>query len=360
MKTQLSSLDIYYLLKEMNIDNSKVQQIYEIGKKDIIIQLHKTGTGKVMLRITPAFFYQTENKPEVEPPKGFVMGLRKHLKNSILKSIKQINFERIIELEFQTKDSKLHLYIELFGKGNIILTSKDMNIINLAEQQRWKDRTIKPGIPYTYPKNKHNLLKLTKQELKNIIGKENIGKTIAKLGIGKTFSNEVLTSADIEKTKIKLSEKEITALNNSLKDIKSREIKPIITDDDILPFSTINKGIEAESFNSAFDKVFAKEHKKTITNASESKYEKQLKKITNIIENQEKQVNKMAKSAEESQKIGESIYSNYQLIDEILNQIKTAREKLSWKEIKEKLKGHKIIKEINEKESIISIEIKNK
>jgi len=35
-----------------------------------------------------------------------------------------------------------------------------------------------------------------------------------------------------------------------------------------------------------------------------------------------------------------------------------AREKYSWKEIKEKLKGHKVIKEINEKEGIIVVDVK--
>ena len=37
--------------------------------------------------------------------------------------------------------------------------------------------------------------------------------------------------------------------------------------------------------------------------------------------------------------------------------MKKAREKLSWKEIKEKLKGHKMVKEVNEKEGTVTIEL---
>ena len=54
---------------------------------------------------------------------------------------------------------------------------------------------------------------------------------------------------------------------------------------------------------------------------------------------------------------GELIYQNYQLIKEILDELNKASKKYSWKEIKEKLKGHKVIKEVNEKERKVIIEV---
>jgi len=53
----------------------------------------------------------------------------------------------------------------------------------------------------------------------------------------------------------------------------------------------------------------------------------------------------------------EIFYTNYNLIQNIITELKKAREKYSWKEIKEKLKGHKTIKDINEKEGKIILEI---
>jgi len=53
----------------------------------------------------------------------------------------------------------------------------------------------------------------------------------------------------------------------------------------------------------------------------------------------------------------EIFYTNYNLIQNIITELKKARKKYSWKEIKEKLKDHKIIKDINEKEGKITIEI---
>ena len=62
-------------------------------------------------------------------------------------------------------------------------------------------------------------------------------------------------------------------------------------------------------------------------------------------------------SAEEESKKAELIYNNYQLVNEILSEIKKARDKYSWSEIKEKLKGHKIIKEVDAKEKKIVVEL---
>ena len=54
---------------------------------------------------------------------------------------------------------------------------------------------------------------------------------------------------------------------------------------------------------------------------------------------------------------GEIIYNKYNIIKEVLDELDKASKKYSWKEIKEKLKGHKIIKEINEKDRKVVVEV---
>ena len=51
------------------------------------------------------------------------------------------------------------------------------------------------------------------------------------------------------------------------------------------------------------------------------------------------------------------MYEKYQAINTLLNEIKTAREKQSWKEIKENLMKFEFVKEIKEKEGKIILEI---
>ena len=44
-------------------------------------------------------------------------------------------------------------------------------------------------------------------------------------------------------------------------------------------------------------------------------------------------------------------------VSSVLESLKEARKKYSWKDIKEKLKGHAVVKEVNEKENTVSIEL---
>ena len=72
----------------------------------------------------------------------------------------------------------------------------------------------------------------------------------------------------------------------------------------------------------------------------------------------EEMIEGLERSSEENKRKGEFIYENYEQIKNILTEIIKAKEKFSWKDIKEKLKGHKVIKQVNEKEGKITVELK--
>ena len=101
MKTQLSSLEINYLIKELKVlVNGRVDKIFQVDKKEFYIQFHIPSIGKKILRITDKLMYLTEDKPEIETLPGFCAYLRKQLDNSRLKEINQKESERIIEIIF--------------------------------------------------------------------------------------------------------------------------------------------------------------------------------------------------------------------------------------------------------------------
>ncbi|MCK4521577.1 MAG: hypothetical protein KAU20_03310, partial [Nanoarchaeota archaeon] len=88
------------------------------------------------------------------------------------------------------------------------------------------------------------------------------------------------------------------------------------------------------------------------------KYEKQIKKLDIIIENQRKHIVEIEKDIKDESEKAECIYQNYNIISEILYEMNKAKEKLSWDEIKKRLKGHKTIKEINVKDKKVVLELK--
>ena len=52
MAKQLSTLDIHFLLKELkSLENSRVDRIYNSGKEEFYVQLHKSNIGKKILRV---------------------------------------------------------------------------------------------------------------------------------------------------------------------------------------------------------------------------------------------------------------------------------------------------------------------
>lgn len=57
--------------------------------------------------------------------------MRKHLKNKRLESLKQLGMDRIIDLQFGSGEAAYHVILELYDRGNIILTDYQMTILNI-------------------------------------------------------------------------------------------------------------------------------------------------------------------------------------------------------------------------------------
>lgn len=57
--------------------------------------------------------------------------MRKHLKNKRLESLKQLGVDRIVDLQFGTGEAAYHVILELYDRGNIVLTDYQMTILNI-------------------------------------------------------------------------------------------------------------------------------------------------------------------------------------------------------------------------------------
>lgn len=366
MKEEISSLELYYAVKEFqDIIGGRIDKIYQY-KRDFTLTMHVSGKGRKLLKITPNIVYLTNYKEEFpsEPP-GFCKFLRKYLGNTTIKRIEQIGFERIIEITFESKENKFYLIVEIFGNGNVILCDENHKVMSALESHKWKDRIVRGGIEYEYPPEKINLLTVEKEELKQVIDsskKDSIVKTLAvNIGLGGIYAEELCIISKIEKTKSKLSLQDISVLYKILKSLLRKKIKANTVDNEVLPFELEffknRKKIFYASFNEAMDAELSKAIKeKQVSDVNQVK-NKELERINIILQQQQTTIDGLEKSSEENQRKGEFIYEHYEEVKKILDDINKAREKFSWNEIKEKLKGHKVVKQINEKEGKITIEI---
>ncbi len=372
MKTQLASLEIHFLLKELkDLEESKVDKIYNNGKEEIYIQFFKSNVGKKLLRIILGkAIFLTEIKSVDDIPSEFCKLLRKHLEGKFLDSIEQIEPERILKFVFKAKDDVRKIYIEFFSKGNLILCNNEDIIIESLLHYKFKDHSIIPKEQYKHPIMDYNIFKLKKSQLTGLLKTSKKDKVVTclatELGLGGVYSEEVCLLNNIDKNSkpSKIDNKEISKIINSIKKLinnkknsqiiyKNKEAVDAVSVD--LQFYRDFEIKNVSSFNEALDIYFTKELK--IVKKEESAYTKQINELERIIEEQKATIENMKNKEIDLREKGELIYHNYQLIKEILDEINKASKKYSWKEIKEKVKDHKIVKDLDMKDKAVVVDI---
>ncbi len=332
---QISGIDLYYLTQEFQgLISGKVDKVYQIDKKDLLINIHVPKVGKKSLRVmVPSPIYITEKRPKTpENPPGFCMFLRKRLGNARIRNIEQVGLERILKIVFETKETKYNMYIELFSKGNVILTDENNKIIQPLERQIWKDRKVQTKEDYILPASKMNPIEITEKELTDMLAKSRKDKLVTFLAVDLSFGG-------------KYSEELCKDLE---KDVKPKEFKQI---------KELHKRIK--SIFSAKKSSLSKEIDIALEVEEQAKQDVEPKKITKqkeVIKNQEEHIKKLEKDSVIYNQIGESIYNNYSEIEKIIKQLNQAMETMPVKDIKKKLTNKKIL-DINAKQKTILLDL---
>jgi predicted ribosome quality control (RQC) complex YloA/Tae2 family protein len=357
MKTEITSFDLYFLVKELQpLANERLDKVYVLDDRGVLITF---GT-KTMLQAEPGKCWTPMQKP-VTPEKihPFAAQLRKLVGNSRITRIEQVCSERILAIRVTRSEKELILYIEVFGRGNVVLCSGDDVVITaLALNER-----VQRGKPYVLPKSIDSFHLDSKEFAEKLLeSKENISKTLAvQFGLGKQIAEELCIKCGIPASE-PVKKEHADDIFRALRELLTRKISPqiiyegsIVADATPVPFDcyAAKKRENVDSFGGALDRIFAmpaeavKEQKLAPTS-------KQLEKVETMIAMQQKSLAQLeAKSAEEHRK-GEYIYEHYQEIKKLLDEITEAKKKLSWKEVKQKFPQ---ILEMNEATGDIVVEV---
>lgn len=298
----------------------------KIGDKSIVCE------PGVRLHITKYIDKETEID-------GFCQKIRKDLHNARVLSIEQLNNDRLVLFRFD----KGELYLEMFGKGNMILV-KDGNTVVSVKNETWSDREIKPGKEYKTPKSSVLL------ELEKAISDRYIIASLMKLPLGKQYAKELLKIAGVdEKTPgNKLEKKQIQDIKKNMSEMLN-SLTPLVfyDNEDPIDFGLIrfseyaDDGVkEFPTVNEAVDEFYFKQ--KPEQNPESKKLEKRLEKQIEYLE-------EMKEKEKQAKEIGDYIYENFQEIEEIL---KTTKDQ---KQIEEKLKKYNV--KLNRKEKTIEIDV---
>ena len=193
----------------------RIEKVMQPERDEIILQLRSTEGGKRLLinagtgpRI--GFTELTRENPPQAPM--FCMLLRKHLTGARLSDIRQEGFERVVTLEFDTRDEMgfactRRIVAEIMGKySNLIFTDGEGRIISALKTVDFStsaQRQVLPGMRYELPppQDKDNPLEVDFDRFASLYAAESPEKPLDKFilsrfcGISATVAREMAVLA---------------------------------------------------------------------------------------------------------------------------------------------------------------------
>lgn len=172
----------------------RIEKVMQPERDEIVLQLRSTEGGKRLLINAGtgprmSFTELTRENPAQAPM--FCMLLRKHLTGARLADIRQEGFERVVTLEFDTRDEMgfactRRIVAEIMGKySNIIFTDGDGKIISALKTVDFTtsaQRQVLPGMRYELPpaQDKDNPLTVTRERFDELYAAESPDKPLDK------------------------------------------------------------------------------------------------------------------------------------------------------------------------------------
>jgi|GEM_PF-555480 len=393
MKDQLSSLDVHFLVRELQaLVGARLQKAYQgpkERKRDLLFQFHKSaktneaagegrggaaeggaadgdaGSGQMAVNspkllfhvLLPGLAYLTQEKPPVaRVPGQFAVFLRKWVGNARVVSVEQRSFEKILTLVFENKDGRRTLVLELIPPGNALLLNAEGKIMNLLEPQRHGSRLSRGGAQYVPPPPFFDTRNASAEEIAErlfVTEKDAIVKALAAdLGLGGAYAEEVCYRAKIDKLTAKPTKQELAALARVVRELFDESLAPRVVGDEAYPFHlrTKEEGVTYPSFSAAIASLVPEEEPPE-TVAHKVKKDK----AAEVVRQQEAALAGYQKAASENQRKGELLYEHYQEVKALLEEVDAVRAESGWAAVKQEFKGR--LAKIDEEKGEITIEL---
>ncbi len=223
------------ITQELNerVLNGRINKIYQPFETDLLLNIRANRKNHQLYISASANFsrihltnYRYSNPKQ---PPMFCMLIRKHIEGSIIKSIKQVGLDRVIQFELESRDelgdqtTKI-LIVEIMGRhSNIILidaeTEQILDGIKHIPPSLSRFRTVLPGRPYIPPpaQDKVNPLRVDEENFLKKID-FNSGKIDKQLvanfaGLSPLLSREIIYRAGLT-TRESLSTTFLTMMND--------------------------------------------------------------------------------------------------------------------------------------------------
>ncbi|MBS3760234.1 ribosome rescue protein RqcH [Halodesulfurarchaeum sp.] len=354
---------------------------YERGRIELLVQVGETKRVHVT---EPEFVPAAPDRPP-----NFAKMLRNRIAGADLAAVSQHGFDRILEFEFRRGDEDTTVVAELFGEGNLAVLDESGAVVDSLSTVRLQSRTVAPGAQYGFPETRINPLEMSEDQFRAAMADSDtdLVRTLAtQVNFGGTYGEELCTRAGVEKT-MDIAEAEtedFDRLYEEMRDLLDRlregNTEPRLYREDGDPVDVTPVPLEEhshleseafDSFNAALDTYFrslseAEAEPETGSESAGPDFDAEIERRERIIEQQEQAIESFQEEADVEREKAELLYANYELVDEILETVREAREAgHSWTDIYERfeagaekgIEAAEAVTDINEAEGRVRIEI---
>ncbi|GIX85354.1 nuclear export mediator factor NEMF homolog [Caerostris extrusa] len=381
MKTRFSTIDIVAEVNELQkCIGMRVNQIYDVDNKTYLIRLNRYEEKIIILMESGMRIHTTEFEwPKNPSPSGFSMKMRKHIKNKRLERIGQLGSDRIIDLQFGINEAAYHVILELYDRGNIVLTDFEFTILNILRPRALGSEDVKLVVREKYPvdKARSSVEGFKREEVYNALNNakdgENLKKILMPLVVfGPAVLDHVLqkngfakncavnknfnVAADINRLFLCLDEANELMNEISKKpegyvihkiEKNNKDNKEIVTNFEFHPYLFYQhkneKYTHYPSFDKAIDNYFSSMESQKIDLKAFQKEKEALKKLENVKKDHEQRLVKLHDSQSEDIKKAQLIETNLELVDKALLVIRSAiANQISWSDIQDLIKEAQI------------------
>lgn len=352
MKSRLSSLDIYFISHELaaSLSNTcRLQNIYDYNNQKAFVFKFSRADFKLYLLVESGFrlheteAYQQEDARAV--PTGFVAKLRKHLRNRRLTCIKQVGFDRVVELEFQAVDEEgtFYLYLEFYSLGNVILCDHERRVVALLRTVNTDTVSMRVGDIYSTD-NAMSLKVPTIEDVKLLLNSTNSNKALKQLlsALPSYVIQYILETSGNDKDIIATNA--VNLLNWLSNSTQTHSTVLVKNGEQITDFYCLSSSSEhkVDSVNKAADLFFSQRESVEVEN-KEAKIKKEAEtKLKAIEDEQLGRISSIENSIEQLLLDAQTIESNISLVEAACLVVRTCVEnKMTWPEVEELLTEEK-------------------
>ncbi|VDK53631.1 unnamed protein product [Anisakis simplex] len=320
MKNRFSTIDVFAVIHDLKpLQGLRVTNVYDVDSKTYLIRMHIPDEKCFIMFESGMRLHKSGYEwPKAQFPSSFSMKLRKHIKQKRLEHVQQLGIDRIVDLQFGSDERASHVIIELYDRGNVLLTDHQYTILNVLRPRTDKDTDVRFSVKQTYPiaNARQCSMQPSTDDLWNMLKNGKKGDSLRRALAPLTHYGPAL---------IEHSLRSVGIPNNA------QEFHPYL----FAQFEASNHR-EYATFSECVDEYFSKLESQKADQRALNAERDAYKKLENVKRDQQERIESLEMAQAEKREMAELIVLNNELVDKALLIIRSAiANQMSWEMIEE-------------------------